>query len=73
MRKSESQLPEVRDKENNREVRRNILGLEQCVYAREGKTGGERSICIIRAWTHNTDTELLHTHTVSFNSVTKVH
>lgn len=34
-RMSQSQLPKVIEKENDREVRRNILGLEQCVYAQE--------------------------------------
>lgn len=29
--KSEAGLPEVRDEEKDMEVRRNILGLEQCV------------------------------------------
>lgn len=31
MRKSEARLPEVRDKEKDREVRRNVSGLERCV------------------------------------------
>lgn len=30
-RKSKARLPEVRNKEKDREVRRNVLGLERCV------------------------------------------